>query len=85
MQWTNQLMMVSVSLTNDFAPVISVHSFSGDVFVTAGELEARNNAESAVAAGANVGVADNGERPLQKSTLHQSILLYAVCCTCLEL
>ena len=38
--------------------------------MTAGELEARNNAESAAAAAANVGVADDGERPLQKSTSH---------------
>ena len=54
-----------------FAPVIF---FSGDVFVTAGELEAHNNAESASAASANVGVVDDGERPLQKSTLYYNVL-----------
>lgn len=63
-------MMVNVSLTDDLTPVIVVHFFLGDVFVTAGELEARNTAESAAATGANVGVANDGERPLQKSTLH---------------
>lgn len=54
----------------DVAPVIILFDmFSGDVFVTAGELEAQNTAESAAAADANVGVGDDGERPQQKSVL----------------
>lgn len=62
--------MVSVPPpVDEFAPVIRFFIFSGDVFVTAGELEARNNAESAATAAANVGVTDDGDRPLQKSML----------------
>ena len=42
---------------------------SGDVFVTAGELESTHNtAESAAAASTNLGIVDDDERPLQKST-----------------
>ena len=40
------------------------------MFVTGGELEVRNNAESAAAAATNVGMADDGEIPQQKSTSH---------------
>ena len=68
MQWIIYLTMVSVPPpVDEFASVIMFLIFSGDVFVTAGELEARNNAESAAA---NVGMADDGDRPLQKSMLH---------------
>ena len=48
--------------------------------MTAGELEARNTAESAATAGANVGVGDDGDRPLQKSTLHYSLPVDLLTC-----
>ena len=84
-QWINQLTMVNVPLIDDFAPIILFRIFSGDVFVTAGELEARNAAESAAATSTNVGVADDGDRPLQKSTLHWSIIRHIVEYICPQL
>ena len=47
--------------------------------MTATELEARKNAESAAAA--NVGMANEGDRPLQKSTYTPSYMYTKLMCT----